>query len=122
MKEVNYMDEQTLIIITPNEILSEVLTLYKVGYRLVAITCTNKEGMEMTYSFDKDYELINIRFTTDTETEINSISTFYSYAFLYENEIKELFGVQIKDISIDFMDNLYKIPMKTPFGNKKEEE
>ncbi|MEY8353518.1 NADH-quinone oxidoreductase subunit C [Lachnospiraceae bacterium 54-53] len=86
------------------------------GYRLVAVTCTNKEGLELTYSFDKDYELLNVRIMTDTETELPSISIIYPYSFLYENEIKELFGVRITGITQDFNDTLYKIPVKTPFG------
>lgn len=110
------MKEQILREISPNDLLTEIMKIKNDGYRLVAITCTNKNGMELTYSFDKDYELLNIRLTTDTETELPSISILYFYSFLYENEIKELFGVKITGIMPDFNDNLYKIPVKTPFG------
>ena len=37
------------------------------------------------------------------------------------DEIKELFGVPITDISVDFDDNFYRIAVKTPFGIKKED-
>lgn len=110
------MKEQILKEISPNDLLTEIMKIKNDGYRLVAITCTNKNGMELTYSFDKDYELLNIRLITDTETELPSISILYPYSFLYENEIKELFGVKITGIIPDFNDNLYKIPVKTPFG------
>ena len=110
------MKEQILKEISPNDLLTEIMKIKNDGYRLVAITCTNKNGMELTYSFDKDYELLNIRLTTDTETELPSISILYPYSFLYENEIKELFRVKITGIMPDFNDNLYKIPVKTPFG------
>lgn len=110
------MKEQILKEISPNDLLTEIVKIKNDGYRLVAITCTNKNGMELTYSFDKDYELLNIRLTTDTDTELPSISILYPYSFLYENEIKELFGVKITGIMPDFNDNLYKIPVKTPFG------
>ena len=110
------MKEQILKEISPNDLLTEIMKIKNDGYRLVAISCTNKNGMELTYSFDKDYELLNIRLTTDTETELPSISILYPYSFLYENEIKELFGVKITGIMPDFNDNLYKIPVKTPFG------
>ncbi len=110
------MKEQILIEISPNDLLTEIMKIKNDGYRLVAISCTNKNGMELTYSFDKDYELLNIRLITDTETELPSISILYPYSFLYENEIKELFGVNITGIIPDFNDNLYKIPVKTPFG------
>ncbi|MTK07302.1 MAG: NADH-quinone oxidoreductase subunit C [Hungatella sp.] len=110
------MKEQILKEISPNDLLTEIMKIKNDGYRLVAISCTNKNGMELTYSFDKDYELLNIRLITDTETELPSISILYPYSFLYENEIKELFGVKITGIIPDFNDNLYKIPVKTPFG------
>ncbi len=110
------MKEQILKEISPNDLLTEIMKIKNDGYRLVAISCTNKNGMELTYSFDKDYELLNIRLITDTETELPSISILYPYSFLYENEIKELFGVKITGIMPDFNDNLYKIPVKTPFG------
>ena len=110
------MKDQILKEISPNDLLPEIMKIKNNGYRLAAITCTNKNGMEITYSFDKDYELLNIRLTTDTETELPSISILYPYSFLYEKEIKELFGVKITGIMPDFNDNLYKIPVKTPFG------
>ena len=109
------MAEQILKEISANDLLAETLKIKNDGYRLVAVTCTNKDGMELTYSFDKDHELLNLRILTDTETELPSISIIYPYSFLYENEIKELFGVKITGITPDFNDNLYKIPVKTPF-------
>lgn len=109
------MAEQILKEISANDLLAETLKIKNDGYRLVAVTCTNKDGMELTYSFDKVHDLINLRILTDTETELPSISIIYPYSFLYENEIKELFGVKITGITPDFNDNLYKIPVKTPF-------
>ena len=76
--------------------------------------------MELTYTFDRGYDLIHLRFDQDTAEEVESISVIFSFAFLYENEIKELFGVKIKDINIDFHDTLYKIPVKTPFNMKED--
>jgi len=116
------MEQQTIRIISPNELLTETLLLKNDGYRMVAISCTNKNGMELSYSFDKDYELLNLRFIIDCDVEIESISCIYPFSFLYENEIKELFGVKIKNISVDFNNNLYKISVKTPFNMKKEDE
>lgn len=128
------MSQQTIKTITSSDLLAKTLQLKNIGYRLVAISCTSKmypdadspekskEVMELSYSFDKDYDFINLRINTDTKEEIMSISAIYSYAFLYENEIKELFGVNIKDISIDFNNNLYQIPVKTPYHAQKEEQ
>lgn len=116
------MAEQSIKLIASGDLLSETLRLKTEGYRLVAITCTNKNGMELTYSFDKDHDFINLRFITNTTEEISSISFLYPYSFLYENEIKELFGVQIIDMAMDFKDKLYRISTKTPFNTEKEAE
>lgn len=132
------MGQQTIKPITSSELLSETLRLKNKGYRLVAISCTSIENkadkasendpasegnptMELSYSFDKDYDLLTLRILTDTEERISSISVIYPFAFLYENEIKELFGVRIKDISIDFNNTLYQITVKTPFKKGGEE-
>lgn len=112
------MSQQIVNEIAVSDLLAEVLKLKNDGYRLVAITCTSKEGLELIYSFDKDYELVNLKIIVDTEIEVASISIMYSYAFLYENEIKELFGANIKNITLDFNNTLYKIPVKTPFHTK----
>ncbi len=116
------MEQQIIKMIEPGDLLNETLQLKSNGYRLVAITCTSKDGLEMSYSFDKDYNFINLRFVADSETEIESISAFYSYSFLYENEIKELFGAKINNISLDFHNTLYQIPVTTPFHQIKEGE
>lgn len=114
--------EQVIKTITPGELVANALHLKNDGYRLVAISCTTTDALEVTYSFDKEYDFVNLRLVVDTETEIDSISTIYSYAFLYENEIKELFGAKITNIAVDFKDKLYRIPVKTPFGKVKGEE
>jgi ech hydrogenase subunit D len=116
------MDLQTIKMISPQELLADTLRLKNGGYRLVAITCTyTKEGMELSYSFDKNFELLTLRFVLHGEQEVESISVIYPYSFLYENEIKELFGVSIKDMAIDFEDSLYQIPIKTPYAQKEGE-
>lgn len=129
------MDQQVIRAITSNDLLTETLKLKNDGFRLVAITCSyvkHKEDesvseddiekdMELTYSFHQDQDFINLRILTDTKEEIMSISFIYSYSFLYENEIRELFGVNIQNISLDYKDQLYQIPVKTPYHPKKEE-
>jgi len=116
------MEQQIINTISAEELLSKTLGLKNEDYRLVAITCTNKDGMELSYSFDKNYDMVTLRINIDYDTEIESISIIYPYSFLYENEIKELFGVKIKNISVDFNDNLYKTAVKTPFNMQKENE
>ena len=47
--------------------------------------------------------------------EIMSISNIYAPAFLYENEIQDLFGIKVKLMTLDYEGNLYRIEHKKPF-------
>ncbi len=117
------MGQQTIQTIEPKELLSETLRFKSEGYRIVAISATGLAGgaTELSYSFDKNYDLVSLRFIADAEIEVSSISLIYSPAFIYENEIKELFGVNIVNISLDYDNNFYTIPVKTPFKKAGEE-
>ena len=90
----------------------------RLGYRLVQISCTALEPdrFEVTYSFDKGLSFENLRVTIPTGTILPSVSGIFAGTFLYENEIKELFGVGFKDISIDYNGTLYKKRKSTPFA------
>lgn len=99
-----------------SEVLGFVFELHKGGYRLVQISCTKiPNGYEIIYSFDKNYNMLNLKVSIAEIDEILSITSVYPYAFLYENEMKDLFGVHIDNINVDFAGNLYKLPIKTPF-------
>lgn len=113
--------KQQIIEISSSELLSETLKLKNNGYRLVAISCTSKDQVEISYSYDKDYDFVNLRLVLEEDIEIESVSLIYPYAFLYENEIKELFGVKINNITLDYKDTLYNIAVKTPFKKKEDE-
>jgi hypothetical protein len=53
---------------------------------------------------------------TTPEEEIQSISVIYPNAFLYENEIHDLFGLTIKNMTIDYHGTLYRTAIKVPFS------
>jgi ech hydrogenase subunit D len=116
-------ETQPIKVIAVDELLANVEEYHKRGYRLVQISCTKLENndFEFTYSFDKDFTFENLRIIAPQEAEIPSVSRIYVGAFLYENEINEFFGVNIKGISVDFKGTLYKKKIKYPFNtdNKK---
>jgi NADH:ubiquinone oxidoreductase subunit C len=74
------------------------------NYRFVTITCAdNGNGTnDLIYHFDKNLELISAKVIVESGEEVQSISKIYFGAILVENEVKELFGINIKDIEIDF--------------------
>lgn len=104
----------------------DIQTLYKImlekqraGYRLAQICATAFEGYnELIYSVVNGYTFENYKVIVPIDTQITTISDFYPSAMLYENEMKELFGVKINSINPDYQDKLYRIAVKTPF--KKE--
>jgi len=100
-----------------NDLVGMVAQLFAEGYRLVQIGCSTLPGAyELNYSFDKDYRFKNLRITAPPGEEIPSISVIYPNAFLYENEIHDLFGVVIKNIAIDYRGTLYRTTVKVPFS------
>jgi ech hydrogenase subunit D len=90
---------------------------YAEGYRLVQIGCTTlPDAYELTYSFDREYRFRSLRITVAPGEEVPSISVIYPNAFLYENEIHDLFGVAITHISVDYKGTLYRTALGTPFS------
>jgi len=110
------MTEAKLISIEPGELVPHALQFRHDGYRLLQICSTRIEGgYELSYSFAKGYEMVNLRLSLREEEEITSISDIFEPAFLYENEIVDLFGAKITLISLDYKGNLYRLAKKTPF-------
>lgn len=89
--------------ITPEALQGEVKALFQSGYRLVTATCLDQgENFEIIYHFDRDLTLLNLRMIFPKEQEVPSITGSYLAAFMIENEMKELFGVKISGIAVDY--------------------
>ncbi len=110
------MEQQNIVAIDPQSLVSEAMKLKAQGYRLVQI-CATKAGeeYELSYSFGKEYELVCLRYCVPDGGEITSISHIFAPAFLYENEIHDLFGIQVNLMTLDYEGNLYRLEKKTPF-------
>jgi ech hydrogenase subunit D len=110
-------EPQEIIAIGKNDLVGLVARFFAEGFRLVQIGCsTIEKGYEVNYSFDKEYRFKNLRVTVMPGEELQSISAVYANAFLYENEIHDLFGIAIRNISIDYGGTLYRTAVKTPFS------
>lgn len=107
-----------IVAIETGEFILKVMEMKHNGYRLMQIHAVCIEnGYELSYTFGKDYEWISLRVIIDENEEIPSITNVYKAAFLYENEMAEMFGVKIKMISVDFHEKLYRIEETTPMKN-----
>ena len=102
-------------------LLDRVRAMRQGGYRLVQISAARvNEAMELTYSFDLDGALHNLRILLPfASLRVPSISSIYGCVFLYENEIHDLFDIQVENMAVDFHGALYKTAVKHPFGMLK---
>lgn len=113
------MKQQQIIMIKAADLMDRTEYMYEQGCRLVQICCTRvPEGFELTYSFDKEYQLYNFRLTVGEGEEVMSITSIYWPAFIYENEMRDLFGVQIRHIAddVNYGGKFYRLAEKTPWS------
>ncbi len=111
------MEPQTILPISVGDIVPKAEQAKKEGNRLVQIGCTKiEDNFEIIYTYDKDYKLTNYRITVKQADEIPSISGVYFGAFVYENEIHDLYGIHVTGINIDFKGTFYKTAVKQPFS------
>lgn len=117
------IEEQKIIDIEANGLKDKARELYDAGYRLVQISCTRLDCFELQYSFDKEYSFLSLRVRVPLEeSRLESISGIYQNAFIYENEINDLFGVKVEGMSVDYKGNFYRTKIKTPFNLPKQDE
>lgn len=107
--------------ITVDKLMHLCVLLRNEGWRVCQILAvsTKKGGYELLYTFAKDYETLNFRLAIEENTIVPSITPVYGCAFLYENEIAELFGVNIEGIQVSYERKLYKLDVETPFKKGK---
>lgn len=93
------------------------------GMRFVQILAVNTEqGIDLIYSFiepfseqTKNAEMVNYKVSGVTKDDaIPSISDLFLEAFVFENEIHDLFGVSIEGIAIDFQGSFYALKQNEP--------
>jgi ech hydrogenase subunit D len=110
-------EPQHITLIDKDQLVGISAELFAEGYRFVQVGCVTLENSyELTYSYDKAYRLRNFRVTLLTDEDIPSISVIYPNAFLYENELHDLFGLNVRNISVNYHGTLYRTAIKTPFS------
>jgi ech hydrogenase subunit D len=114
---------QKIVPVAAAELLNVVQDLKGGGYRLGQICASKvKDEFQILYSFDKDYELHNLKLTVNGDEELPSITGIYSPAFIYENEIRDLFGFKFKNLNLDYGGHFFKTAMPTPWNPKEGKE
>lgn len=92
------------------------------GYRLVQLCGVTKEGLtEVLYTFDKEFKLRNYRVDVPFGTQVKSITPWYWSAFVYENEVHDLFDVEFTESRLDYKGNFFRMSAKAPWKGKPVE-
>lgn len=112
--------DQKFVEIEKDKLTEKIQEMYDGGYGLSMISVHYKGVLALIYSFEKNYELVNIRAEISADDEIESVCKLYPHSYVYENEVKELYGVKINNMDVDFKGNLYRKAVKTPFAPKDE--
>jgi ech hydrogenase subunit D len=87
------------------------------GWRLVQILCVARtDGYELQYSFGGGYALRTLKLNIGPKEAVPSITPYYGAAFLYENEIRDLFGARIERIAPDWEGKVFDVEGTTPFS------
>lgn len=79
------------------------------GWRFIQTHAVyNEPDVDLYYSFMKDGKVQNWRIEgVKKDQPVPSITDIFLAAFVFENEARELFGVDMRDIAIDFQGALY---------------
>jgi len=104
--------------------LARVEEYHKAGWRLALINATTilpAEGLEqgafdVVWAFARGAEFECIRERVMPGDEVPSVSESFGAAFLYENEIRELFGINVTGLGLDLGGQLYKTATRIPFA------
>ena len=112
--------EQNFTPVELSQLLTKVKDLKAEGYRFgQACATVVDDTFEIIYSFDKDYQLVNLRLVISQGDEVESITGVYWPAFIYENEMHDLFGIQFNHMVLDYEGNFFKVAEPTPWNPKK---
>ncbi len=95
---------ENLTDIAVGQLLVEAHNMLFDDYRFITATCVDNgdQTLDVIYHFDKNLEMKNFKIRVQKGEEVPSISKIYFCALLVENEMKELFGINITNIAIDY--------------------
>ena len=86
------------------------------GSRIVQICATKIGGnYELLYTFGVDYDIKHVKVTVGPDAHVPSITDIFPAAYLYENEIHDLFGIAVDGINHDYKGRMYRTPVEAPF-------
>jgi len=102
--------------------LSELATLAQSkkdeGARFINLhAATVADGFVLTYTFTGNETVTdNYQVHVTADDVVPAISPLFLAAFVFENEVHDLFGINIEGIAVDFKGDFYQISIETPMA------
>ena len=94
------------------------------GWRFVQCCATRLgEGIfELLYTFcdDATNEVASLRVRVTALDEVPTVGALYPCAFMFENEMHDLFGINVVGITLDYDGNFYHLHIPTPMAQAAE--
>ena len=80
------------------------------------------ERFEVIYSFVEDTtgRIVSLRLNIARDEQVPSVSELFPCAFVFENEMHDLYGVHVTGISIDFQGGFYHVHYPQPMAQASE--
>ena len=91
--------------INKGELIAEGKRFLDAGGKFVTAVCNDLDAqLEVTYFFsiNRGVDIKGLRYKVAKDEEVPSLSATTLSTVLIENEMKEMFGLKVKDIAIDF--------------------
>ncbi len=108
---------ENLEVIELKELLNKMKEISVAGYRILQMCATKiDEEYEILYTFAKGYDIRNVKIIIAPGTHVPSITDIFEAAYLYENEVHDLFGIEIDGINHDYKGGLYRTAVEAPFA------
>lgn len=119
------MPKPLIIETSPDELLNQASALKARGLRFMQCHAQNTNGeyaLMVTYSFvdDATNDVTNLRLHANPQDIVPSIGKLYPCAFMFENEMHDLFGVQVEGITIDYRGGFYHLHIPMPMAKVPE--
>ncbi len=111
------------MIVASEKLLEYANRMHDENYHLIQMCATRiGDQLVLDYSFGREYEFVNLKCEIEADTKITSISRVFPSAFLYENEMHDLYGIDIQYMTTDYEGSFYRTAIKNPFFPLKQEE
>jgi ech hydrogenase subunit D len=109
---------QDITVIDAGDLLETASDIKTAGYRLGQACATKVDGgIEVLYTFEQGEVLKNYKILLPEDVPVlQSVTSLFWSAFIYENEMHDLFGITFKNLALDYGGSFFKIAKKTPWN------